>query len=198
MKIMITGFGRFLSNEKNPTKEVLRILPKSIYGNTIKCVELPVIFDECFDYLRPIIEEFMPDAIIMLGLSGGRTAITPERVALNIKDARLPDNIGYKPVDEVINPRGKNAYFSTLPLRKIEEKLTEKHIPVKISNTAGLYVCNNIMYHVLNFIDQRDFSMKAGFIHVPYMDEDKPKEDVFSLPLDIIVESVIDIIKTVL
>lgn len=198
MKIMVTGFGRFLDNEINPTKEVLKILPKSIYGNTIKCVELPVIFDECFDYLRPIIEEFKPDAIIMLGLAGGRKAITPERLAINIKDATQPDNIGYKPIDENIIVGGKTAYFSTLPIRKIEEKLTQKHIPVAISNSAGLYVCNNIMYHVLHYIDQNELNTKAGFVHVPFMDEDKPNNDVFSLPLNVIVEAVIDIIKTLL
>ena len=198
MKIMVTGFGRFLDNKTNPTKEVLKILPKSIYGNKIQCVELPVIFDECFDYLRPIIDEFEPDAIIMLGLAGGRTAITPERVAINIKDSCKPDNIACQPTDEVIVNGGKNAYFSTLPLRKIEDRLIEKHLPVKISNSAGLYVCNNIMYHVLHYIDQNDLNIKAGFVHVPYMDEDKPNDDVFSLPLDIIVEAVIDIIKTVL
>jgi len=198
MKIMVTGFGRFLDNENNPTKEVLKLLPKSIQGNSIECVELPVIFDECFDYLRPIIDEQKPNVIIMLGLAGGRTAINPERVALNINDAAQPDNIGYKPLDEIIIPNGKNAYFSTLPLREIEEKLTKKSIPVKISNSAGLYVCNNIMYHVLHYIDQHDLNAKAGFIHIPYMDEDKPNEEVFSLPLTTLVEAVIDIIKTVL
>ena len=145
-----------------------------------------------------MIDDVQPDAIIMLGLAGGRTAISLERVALNVKDSKVPDNIGCHPIDEVIIRNGKEAYFSTLPLRTIEEKLKEKHIPVMISNTAGLYVCNNIMYHVLNYIDQSKLNIKAGFIHVPFMDESKPNNEVFSLPLDVIVEAVIDIIKTVL
>lgn len=198
MKIMVTGFGRFLKNENNPTKEVLKLLPKSIYGNPILSVELPVIFNECFDYLKPYIDDFKPDAIIMLGLAGGRNAITPERIAINMNDSSLPDNIGYKPVDQEIIPGGPIAYYSTLKLRMIEAKLQGKSIPVSISNSAGLYVCNNIMYQVLNYIDHNDLKIQAGFVHVPYMDEDKPNETVFSLPLDVILEAVIDIIKTVL
>ncbi len=198
MKVIVTGFGRFLNNENNPTKEILRLLPKSIYGNEIIPIELPVIFDECFHYLRPFIKDIEPDAIIMLGLAGGRTGINPERIAINMMDASGPDNIGNKPKDQVIVKGGKNAYFSTLPLREIETKLKQKGIPITISNSAGLYVCNNIMYHVLNYIDQKGLNIKAGFIHVPYMDENKPNDKVFSMPLDVIHEAIIDSIKTVL
>jgi pyroglutamyl-peptidase len=169
-----------------------------MYGHEIISIELPVIFDECFDYLKPFIDEHNPDAIFMLGLAGGRTAITPERIAINLKDACGPDNIGCFPKDQVIIEGAKNAYFSTLPLRKIEAKLIEKHIPVAISNSAGLYVCNNIMFHVLNYIDQNSLDCKAGFIHVPYMDEDVPNKDQFSLPLNVILEAVIDSIKTII
>jgi pyroglutamyl-peptidase len=126
MNIIVTGFGRFLTNEENPTKEILNLLPKSIKGHNVYPIELPVIFDECFDYLRPYIEELQPDIIILLGLAGGRKTVSLERVAINMKDAKGPDNIGYIPVDEVIQKDGKNAYFSTLPLREIESKLREK------------------------------------------------------------------------
>jgi pyroglutamyl-peptidase len=198
MKIIVTGFGRFLDNEFNPTKEVLNSLPSSIGKATLFPIELPVIFDECFDYLRPFIDEIKPDVIIELGLAGGRTSITPERVAINMKDASGPDNIGFKPIDEVIKKDGKNAYFSTLPLREIEDALKESKIPVSISNSAGLYVCNNIMYHVLYYIDQNSLDIKSGFIHVPFSDELKPNKNVFSLPQSTINEAVINIIKTVL
>lgn len=198
MKIIVTGFGRFLDNEHNPTKEVLKVLPKTINGSDIYPIELPVIFDECFDYLRPYIEDIKPDVIIELGLASGRTAINLERVALNVKDTSGPDNIGYKPKDEVIKEDGKNAYFTTLPIREIEEKLKEKQVPVKISNTAGLYVCNNIMYHVAYYVDQNNLNVKSGFIHVPKSNEMKPKnKKVFSLPQSTINEAVIDIIKLV-
>lgn len=198
MKVIVTGFGRFLDNEQNPTKEVLKALPKEIDDKEIFPIELPVIFDECFEYLKPFIEEIKPDVIIELGLAAGRVAIMPERVALNVKDARGPDNIGYQPVDEVIRKDGKNAYFSTLPIRQIEEKLKENNIPVAISNTAGLYVCNNIMYHVAYYIDQNGLDTKSGFIHVPMSDELKGEKEVFTLPQSTINEAVIDIIKTVM
>jgi len=197
MKVIVTGFGRFLENEFNPTKEVLKALPKTIGDTEIYPIELPVIFDECFEILKPFIDSIKPDVIIELGLAGGRTAITPERVALNVKDARSPDNIGYQPKDEVIIVNGKNAYFSTLPLRDIVQSLKEKNIPVSISNSAGLYVCNNIMYYVSHYIDQNQFNIKSGFIHVPYSDEFKPNKEVFSLPQLTINEAVIDIIKIV-
>ncbi|AIO18566.1 Pyrrolidone-carboxylate peptidase [Candidatus Izimaplasma bacterium HR1] len=198
MKIIVTGFGRFLDNENNPTKDILKLLPKTILGNEIFPIELPVIFDECFDYLKPFIVDIDPDVIIMLGLAGGRKAITPERVAINMKDTTGPDNIGYMPVDEIIDINGKNAFFSGLPLREIEKNLKIYNIPVKISNSAGLYVCNNIMYKVLNYIDQNNLNIKAGFVHVPYSDESKPNVDVFSLPIEIIYQGVIEIIKAVL
>jgi pyroglutamyl-peptidase len=198
MKVLVTGFGRFLSNEENPTKEILKLLPKSIHGNEIITVELPVIYDECFDYLKPIIESNNPDIILMLGLAGGRKAITLERLAVNLKDAVGPDNIGYTPHDESIVKEGKEAYFSTLPLRKIEARLQEKNIPVALSNSAGLYVCNNIMYHVLHYVDQNNLDVVSGFVHLPYMDEQKREKDAFSLPLVVMLEAVIDIIKIIL
>lgn len=195
MKILVTGFGKFLDNETNPTREVINHLPNKIGNKEIYTVELPVVFDECFDYLKTYICEIKPDVIMMLGLAGGRFAITPERVAINMKDASGPDNNGYQPKDELIILKGNDAYFSSLPLRKIETILKKEHIPVSISNSAGLYVCNNIMYHVLNYINNHNLDCKAGFIHVPYMDSDKPKEEAFSLPYDDIYKAITKIIE---
>jgi len=198
MKIIVTGFGQFLENETNPTKEIINMLPQKTGDKEIFPVELPVVFDECFLKLKSYIDDLKPDVIVMLGLAGGRLAITPERVAINIKDANGPDNNGYQPKDEVIVQGGKEAYFSTLPIREIEKELKESNIPVLVSNSAGLYVCNNIMYHVLNYIDNNDLNCLAGFIHVPYMTENKPKANVFSLPLDEIYTAIMKIIEIVL
>ncbi len=197
MKLIITGFGSFLNNGTNPTKEVINKLPNKIDEVEVHPIELPVVFDECFNVLKPYIDKIKPNVIIMLGLAGNRTAITPERLAVNIKDSKSPDNLGNTPSDEIISLKGKNAYFSTLPLRKIEKVLYENSVPVSISNTAGLYVCNNIMYHVLHYIDTNNLDCKAGFIHVPFMGEDKPNDKSFSLPFEVIYESVINIIKAV-
>lgn len=199
LKIIVTGFGAFSTNDINPTLEVLSLLPQSIRGHEIKTVVLPVVFDECFDVLQPIIEQEKPQVIVNLGLAAGRTAITPERIAINLKDSTVADNEGNKPIDEVIIPSGDVALYSTLPLRKIESILKRKHLPVSISNSAGLYVCNNIMYHTLNYIKQNKLDVKAGFIHIPLMSEQVKQEDArFSMPLYDILEGIIDSIKTML
>ncbi len=199
MTILVTGFGAFGNNDENPTKEILGLLPKSVYGNEIKTLLLPVVFDECFEVLKPVIEKEKPSIIINLGLAAGRTGITPERLAINLKDARIEDNKGNKPVDKEIITGAPLAYHSTLPLRKIESILKRKHLPVAISNSAGLYVCNNIMYHTLHYIDQFELDTLAGFIHIPLMSEQVTTDEKrFHMPLYDILEGIIDCIKTML
>lgn len=199
MKILVTGFGAFSTNDINPTEEILALLPQSIRGNEIVTVVLPVIFDECFEVLKPLIDKEKPGIIINLGLAAGRTAITPERVAINVKDSRVADNNGNTPFDETIVIDGDFALQSTLPLRRIESILKRKHLPVSISNSAGLYVCNNIMYHTLNYIKENNLEVQAGFIHIPLMSEQvKPDETRFNMPLYDILEGIIDSIKTML
>lgn len=198
MKILITGFEAFGNIDDNPTKEVISLLPKSIKGHQIITKLLPVVFDDCFLEVKDIIDLEHPGIIIHLGVAEGRKAITPERVALNIKDARICDNNGNQPKDEKIIHDGDLALHSTLPLRKIETALAKKNIPVAISNSAGLYVCNNIMYHTLYYLKENEIDAKAGFIHVPLMDEQENKRNAFSLPIYDILEAVIDSIKTML
>ena len=129
-------------------------------------------------------------------MAAGRKAITPERVAINIDHTMSPDNKGNIPKHKTISQTGKNAYFTKLHLDKIMTRLESKSIPVRISNTAGTYVCNNLMYHVLEYIDHNDLDVIAGFVHIPLMDDQNEKRDMFSLPLDTMLEAVIDIIKT--
>ena len=148
MKILVTGFGSFLDNNENPSSEILKLLPKSIYGNEIITVELPVVYDQAFNVLRPLIEKYQPKLIINLGLASGRTKISLEQVALNI-----------------------NSY------------------------TAGTYVCNNLMYHVLHYIKENKLGIKAGFVHLPLMRETKLVKDKVTLDLVVMLEGVIDIIK---
>ena len=198
MNILITGFEAFLKNEKNPTEEIIKLLPSSIYGNQITKIILPVVYDECFDKLLPIIQEIKPDVIINLGLAGGRKAISLERIAININDSLHQDNKGNIILDCTIDNLGDKAYFSTLPIKQIMENIQAKNIPVEISNSAGTYVCNNLMYHVLRYISYHKLSIKAGFIHVPFMSEQVNKSEGTSLPLDVILEGVIDSIKTCL
>ncbi len=195
MNIIVTGFEPFLNNDINPTLEVLELLPKSIKGNDIITVKLPVLYDQCFEVLKPYIEKYKPGIIINLGLAANRKNICLERVALNVSNSNHEDNAGIMRIDETIVINAKNAYFSKLPLRKIYNTLNKKGIPVEISNTAGLYICNNLMYHVLHYININNLDTKAGFIHVPLMEEQVKSKLDNSLPLVTILEGVIDSIK---
>ncbi|MBN2605129.1 MAG: pyroglutamyl-peptidase I [Bacilli bacterium] len=198
MKILVTGFEPFLDNLENPSYELLGLLPKSIYGNEIIKVPLPVEFDRCFEVLKPYIDQHKPGIILNVGLAGGRKSISPERVAINVNDSINPDNVGYCPVDQVIIEHGENAYFSTLDIRNIINRLEQKNIPVHLSNSAGTYVCNNLMYHVLHYVKTNHLNCKAGFVHVPFMSEQVKTDDYQSLPIAVILEGIIDIIKACL
>ncbi len=198
MNIIVTGFEPFLDNDINPTLEVLELLPKSIKGNSIITVKLPVVYNQCFTVLKPYIDKHKPGVIINLGLAPRRKNISLERVALNINSSIHGDNKGIVKIDENIIKNSKNAYFSKLPLREIYNVLNKKGIPVEISNTAGLYICNNIMYHVLHYIDINNLNTKAGFIHVPFMDEQVKNKLENSLPLVTMLEGIIDAIKQTL
>ncbi len=198
LNIIVTGFEPFLDNSINPTLEVLELLPKSIKGNEIITLKLPVEYDKCFDLLKPYIDKYEPGIILNLGLAPKRKYISLERVAINVNSSNNEDNLGVKKVDDCIIENGENAYFSKLPLRKILNILDRKGIPVEISNTAGLYVCNNIMYNVLHYINTNKLDIKAGFIHVPLMDKQVKNRSQNSLPLVTILESVIDAIKATL
>lgn len=193
MNILVTGFEAFLDNQKNPTQEVVRLLPNTIKGHKIIGIELPVIYKESFEILKKNILTYEPEIVICLGLASNRSMITPERIAININDSLHPDNAGNVLVDLPIIPSGKNAYFSSLPIKKIVSKLTEKHIKSKISNSAGLYVCNDLMYRLLHFVEVSQSQIKAGFIHVPLMKEQTDSEN--AMPLNMILESVIEAIK---
>lgn len=195
MKIIVTGFAPFLNNDMNPTLEVVRLLPRNMKGHQLIPIELPVLYDESFKILQDYIEKESPDVVICLGLAQGRTAITPERIAINLDDSRGQDNNGTVRTDREIIKGGKNALYSTLPIKEMVTRIQEKKIPAQISNTAGLYVCNNIMYNLLHYIESNELNIKAGFIHVPLMDEQTTDDSQFSLPIHSILEGVIDAIK---
>lgn len=166
-KILLTGFEPFLNYTTNPTQEIVKALDEMQIGEYGVCgVVLPVVFKEAGQALMSEIKSLQPDVIVSLGLAGGRAQITPERIAININDGPV-DNDGYKPVDEEIVVGGDAGYFSTLPIRAMVEALREKGLPAEISNTAGAYVCNNVMYQALHYANQQRVLVRAGFIHVP-------------------------------
>ncbi|KPB05762.1 pyroglutamyl-peptidase I [Bacillus sp. CHD6a] len=182
--LLLTGFEPFLNFKINPTEEIVRELDQQIVGpyQVISRV-LPVDFTESEKLLLEYMEELQPDAVISLGLAAGRAHITPERIAINCKDAGgAPDNNGVVLQDAPINPEGPDGYFSTLPIRAMVNHLNEHNFPAKISNTAGTYLCNNVMYAALHKLAQQGADratnhintgepntahIPAGFIHIP-------------------------------
>ena len=165
--LLLTGFEPFLKYTVNPTMKIARELHGEIIGDyKIHSEVLPVDFSSSGSQLLKLIKKVNPDAIISLGLAGGRSKITPERIAVNVKDGAA-DNEGNTPTDEVIYKDGKDGYFTTLPIRDMVNRLRESGLPAAISNTAGTYLCNNIMYVALYYAYEFQPNMKSGFIHIP-------------------------------
>lgn len=165
--LLLTGFEPFLDYTINPTMRVVeRLDGEKIGGYQIISRILPVDFNRSGQRILEWIEELEPDAVVSLGLAAGRYKITPERVALNVKDGDQ-DNEGYQPVDEPISAAGPDAYLSTLPVREMTQALIEAGLPAEISNTAGAYLCNNIMYEGLHYAATNKSDMLSGFIHIP-------------------------------
>ena len=181
MKIIVTGFDPFGGEKINPSIECVKTLPE-IEGVELFRVELPTVFKESANRLNEVINDVKPDAVLCVGQAGGRPWITMERIAINVDDARIPDNISQQPIDEAIQLDGEAAYFTTLPIKRIVNAIRKAGIPAEVSNTAGTFVCNHIMYQALFTATKADKSFKAGFMHIPFIPEqttDKP-----SLPLE--------------
>ena len=196
MKILITGFDAFGGEKINPASLILDKLGDEIDGNKLEKLLLPTKFVGTAELLERKIREMGPDIIISLGQAGGRSDITVERVAINIADASLADNDGKMPIDEKIRRDGENAYFSTLPIKAIVENLREEKIPASVSNSAGTFVCNFIMYNDL-YLAEKYKNICAGFIHVPYLpDQVLDKRGMASMSLENMVKAVEIIIKT--
>ena len=164
--LLLTGFEPFLEYTVNPTMRIAEKLDGvQIGGYRIISLILSVDFNHSGELILKWIEELKPDAVMSLGLAAGRYKMTPERVALNVKDGDA-DNEGYQPVDEPISAQGPAAYLSTLPVRKMTQALLQAGLPAEISNTAGAYLCNNIMYEGLHYAAMNKPDMLSGFIHI--------------------------------
>lgn len=168
MKILVTGFDPFGGDKENPSAKILNNLPDVIGGAEILKLEVPTIFNKSVDLIVDAINRLKPDVVISLGQAGGRTAVSIERVAINVDDARIKDNEGNQPIDQPIDANGPKALFSTLPIKAITEGLKAQNLPAVISNTAGTFVCNHVMYGVLRHIEKQGLNIRAGFIHMPY------------------------------
>ena len=186
-KLLLTAFTPFDGERINPALEAVKLVKDKIGNLLIVKLEVPTVFGKSIDTVREAIEREKPDFVLSIGQAGGRAEITPERVAINLNDARIPDNEGNQPIDEPVFPDGENAYFSTLPVKAMVEAIRKEGLPSSLSNSAGTYVCNHLMYGVLYYLDKRPV-IKAGFIHVPYIPEQtKNKKEMPALELSEIV-----------
>ena len=171
MKILVTGFEPFGGEKVNPALEAVKLLPKEIHGAEVYWAEIPTVFDQSAEVLEAEIERYQPDVVLCIRQAGGRASLTPERVAINQDDARIPDNQGNQPIDTPIRLDGEAAYFSTLPIKAMVQAINEVGLPATVSNTAGTFVCNHLMYQALYLADKKFPNMRAGFMHIPYMTE---------------------------
>lgn len=187
--LLITAFEPFGGESENPSALALELLPETIGGIRLEKRLLEVTFLGAKDAVCRHVDEIKPDYAICLGQAGGRFAITPERVAINVMDARIADNAGYKPEDEPVVTGGANAHFATLPIKRMVSAMERANVAAAVSNSAGTYVCNSTMYALLDHIAANSMATKAGFIHVPYIPSqaaDKP--NMPSMPLEDIVK----------
>lgn len=200
INVLVTGFEPFGGEPMNPAWEaVSRLETLSVKGARLHVQQLPVEFGESVDRLCGRIRELLPDIVICVGQAGGRADISVERVAINVDDARIPDNAGRQPIDEPIVSGGPAAYWSSLPIKAIVAGLRERGIPASVSQTAGTYVCNHVFYGLAHLIATEYPSMRGGFIHIPYMPEQAARHPgAPSMSLDTIVRALEVVVTTVI
>lgn len=169
MKLLLTAFDPFGGETVNPAQEAVKMVSSRV-GNVevIKCV-VPTVFGKSIETVAAAIEDCRPDAVLCIGQAGGRADLTPERIAINLDDASIADNEGNRPMDTPIFPDGKPAYFSTLPVKAMVAAIRAAGIPASLSNTAGTFVCNHLMYGVLYTLEKYYPGVRGGFLHVPYI-----------------------------
>ncbi|WP_313340992.1 pyroglutamyl-peptidase I [Sedimentibacter sp.] len=192
MKILVTGFDPFGGEKVNPAYEAVKLLPDSIAGADIIKLEIPTVFTRSVSVVEEGIKKHQPDVVLSIGQAGGRSSITVEKVAINLAEARIPDNDGEQPLDQKLKEDGDTAYFATIPVKAMVNHIRENGIPANVSYTAGTYVCNSIMYNVLYMTHKSYPNIKAGFIHVPFSTEQaaqKP-DGIASMPVETISKAI--------
>lgn len=188
-KLLITGFAPFGGGDINPSWQAVQALPKQVGDFELYKMELPTVFGAAAALVLAKAEEIGADMVLSVGQAGGRDAVTPERIAVNIRDARIPDNAGNQPRGEFVAADGPAAYFATIPVEKMAQAIRDREIRATVSNSAGAYVCNDVMYSVLHHF--AGTSVKAGFIHVPQL----PQQGTPSMELETIISGLQAAIK---
>lgn len=171
-RILLTGFSAFEGETVNPTLQVINRLNQTcILGVEIVAKELPVVHKTALPVMASYIQEFDPAVIVAIGQAGGRSTITPERVAINLANYRIPDNGGNQPQDEPIIASAPVAYWSTLPIKSMVKRMRSGGIPAVVSDTAGTFVCNEVFYGLMHLLAQEGNLRQGGFMHIPYLPE---------------------------
>jgi pyroglutamyl-peptidase len=195
--VLLTGFEPFAGDATNPSGEAVRLVGQRWSGPETLVVDvLPVTFEGAAARLRGLIERHSPDVVIATGLAGNRAEVTPERVAINLADARIPDNAGAQPVDEPSVAAGPDAYFASLPVKAITAAIVSAGVAASVSHSAGTFVCNHVMFTALDEASRHP-GMRAGLVHVPWASETAPT-DAAALPLDDIVAALEVAVRTTL
>lgn len=164
-RLLITGFDPFGGENANPAALAVMDLPDTVEDYVLCKLIIPTVFEKAGARVLEAAADFQPDVILCVGLAGGRDAVTPERIAVNIRDARIPDNEGNQPTGQFVVPEGPAAYFATVPVEKMAQAIRNAQIPAAVSNTAGTFVCNDVLYTLLHHYAGSE--TKVGFIHVP-------------------------------
>ena len=169
MKLLLTAFDPFGGSPVNPALEAVKLVADKVAGVEIVKLEVPTVFGKSIATVAEAIAREKPEAVLCIGQAGGRYDLTPERVAINLDDARIPDNEGNQPIDTPIFADGAPAYFATLPIKAMVAKIREAGLPASVSNTAGTFVCNHLMYGVLYTLAKHYPGVRGGFMHVPFI-----------------------------
>lgn len=168
-RLLITGFDPFGGEQVNPAWETVKNLPDQVGDFSLCKLEIPTVFSLAAQTVLKKAWEFDPHVILCVGQAGGRSAVTPERIGINFRNASIPDNVGNQPAEETIVPGGADGYFSTVPVSAMAQAIMNAGIPAAVSNTAGTFVCNETLYLLLHHY--LGTPVQVGFIHVPYFPE---------------------------
>lgn len=200
-RVLVTGFDPFGGASENPSQTVAMRFHEQVIRHHDFRIEvlghtIPTVFQQSAAVLSALIARLEPDVVVCVGQAGGRSQVTPERIALNLDDARIPDNQGNQPVDAAIVPDGPAGYWSTLPIKRIVHNLRVQGIPAAVSNSAGTFVCNHLFYHLMHLLHTEYTHIRGGFVHVPFLPQQTLDSAAPSLDLETIVRALAVVIQT--
>ena len=189
---LVTGFEPFDGETINPSQEIARALDREmIAGHRVVGATLPTEFARAPEMLAALMAQHRPELVLAIGLAGGRTGISLERIAINLIDARIADNAGAQPLEVAVIEHAATAYFSSLPLKAMLARLREAGIPAALSHTAGTFVCNQVFFSLAHLIANDDRGVRGGFIHLPWLPEQAARHDnAPALPLATMVDAI--------